>query len=250
MRVKLGCSPQCTQIVPKWHLAGQLPGTDFFNAHVRRDAQKKSSFSNVCESCSPKNRRVWQKLCWCGQCHSLCAGLLRSLPLSKALTQGSPYGLSFATSGVLWAQIDVDGRFALIPASITHAEIVLHANDPVPCHGTTSYKAAQKSLNKLVAELEVAPLSQAELPQFLPLTQFQVTSILRGKVVGILGGMSEAAVVQVLDKGPNQPWGFCRSWAWSQLQMFVVNQGYTPDSSVRGDVITKLWNQNLNSNGL
>ena len=33
--VKLGCSPRCTKIVPKWHFAGQLAGTDFFNARAR-----------------------------------------------------------------------------------------------------------------------------------------------------------------------------------------------------------------------
>ena len=43
--VKLGCSPRSTQIVPKWHLDGQLAGTDFFNTRARRDTQKKFPFS-------------------------------------------------------------------------------------------------------------------------------------------------------------------------------------------------------------
>ena len=38
--VKLGCSRRYTQIVPKWHLASQLAGPDFFNTRARRDAQK------------------------------------------------------------------------------------------------------------------------------------------------------------------------------------------------------------------
>ena len=36
--VKLECSPQQTQIVPKWHFAGQLARTDFFNTRARSSA--------------------------------------------------------------------------------------------------------------------------------------------------------------------------------------------------------------------
>ena len=39
--VKLRCSPRYTQIVPKWHLDGQLAGTDFFNTRAWHNAQKK-----------------------------------------------------------------------------------------------------------------------------------------------------------------------------------------------------------------
>ena len=42
--VQPGCSPRYTQIVPKWHLAGQLAGTDFFNTRSRRDAHKHFCF--------------------------------------------------------------------------------------------------------------------------------------------------------------------------------------------------------------
>ena len=44
--VKLVCSRRYTQIVPKWHLAGQLSGPDFFNTRARRDAQKSSVFAD------------------------------------------------------------------------------------------------------------------------------------------------------------------------------------------------------------
>ena len=43
--VKLGCSPRYTQIVPKWHLDGQLARTDFSNTQARRNAQKSIRFS-------------------------------------------------------------------------------------------------------------------------------------------------------------------------------------------------------------
>ena len=43
--VKLGCSPRCTQIVPKWYFDGQVAGRDFFNTRVRCDAHQKSPFS-------------------------------------------------------------------------------------------------------------------------------------------------------------------------------------------------------------
>ena len=60
--VKTGCSPRCSQMVPKWHLDGQVLGTDFFNTRARRDAQK-----------SFHRERVWvdstclemqQNVCW------------------------------------------------------------------------------------------------------------------------------------------------------------------------------------------
>ena len=38
--VKLRCSPRCTQMVSKWHLAAQLAGTDFFITRARRAPQK------------------------------------------------------------------------------------------------------------------------------------------------------------------------------------------------------------------
>ena len=38
-RVRLGCSPRYTQIVPKWPLAGHLARGDFLNTRVRRDTQ-------------------------------------------------------------------------------------------------------------------------------------------------------------------------------------------------------------------
>ena len=41
---KVGCSLRHTQIVPKWHLDGQLAGTDFFNTRARCDAEKKFPF--------------------------------------------------------------------------------------------------------------------------------------------------------------------------------------------------------------
>ena len=37
---KLGYSPQYTQMVPKWRLAGQCARTDFFSTRARRDAQQ------------------------------------------------------------------------------------------------------------------------------------------------------------------------------------------------------------------
>ena len=37
--VKQQCSLRYTKIVPKWHLAGQLPGTDFFNARAAQRAK-------------------------------------------------------------------------------------------------------------------------------------------------------------------------------------------------------------------
>ena len=40
-----GCSPQCMQILPKWHLAGHVAGPDLFDTRTRRDAQKKFPFS-------------------------------------------------------------------------------------------------------------------------------------------------------------------------------------------------------------
>ena len=43
--VKLGCTPRRTQIVPKWHLASQLAGSDFFNTGRQHDAQQKCLFS-------------------------------------------------------------------------------------------------------------------------------------------------------------------------------------------------------------
>ena len=45
--VKLGCSPRCTEIKPKWHLDRQVAGSDFLNTRARHDAQKKSVFSLV-----------------------------------------------------------------------------------------------------------------------------------------------------------------------------------------------------------
>ena len=38
--VKRVCARSYTQRVPKWHLAGQLAGPDFFNMRARPDAQK------------------------------------------------------------------------------------------------------------------------------------------------------------------------------------------------------------------
>ena len=43
LRVKLTCSPHYTEMVPKWHLAGQLTGTDFFNLRVHA-AQRAKMF--------------------------------------------------------------------------------------------------------------------------------------------------------------------------------------------------------------
>ena len=47
---KLGCSPQNTQIVPKWHLADQLAGPDFFHKRGWREAQKSVCF---------RRERIW-----------------------------------------------------------------------------------------------------------------------------------------------------------------------------------------------
>ena len=43
--VKLGCSPRYTQMVPKWHLSGQLVGSDFFTMRMQHDTQKMFLFS-------------------------------------------------------------------------------------------------------------------------------------------------------------------------------------------------------------
>ena len=48
--VNLGGSPRCTETVPKWHLVGQLAGTNFFNMRARRGAQKNFRF---------RRKRVW-----------------------------------------------------------------------------------------------------------------------------------------------------------------------------------------------
>ena len=40
--VTLGCSLRYTQMVPKWHLPGELDGTDVFNTRVLCDAQNVS----------------------------------------------------------------------------------------------------------------------------------------------------------------------------------------------------------------
>ena len=36
-----------TQMAPKWHLAGQLAGIDFFNTRARRDAQESYLFAGI-----------------------------------------------------------------------------------------------------------------------------------------------------------------------------------------------------------
>ena len=41
-------SPRCTQVVPAWHLAGQLAGTDCFNARARRATRKTGSVFAGC----------------------------------------------------------------------------------------------------------------------------------------------------------------------------------------------------------
>ena len=41
---RVGCSPRCSQMVPKWHLDGKVAGSDFFNTRARCDAQKSFRF--------------------------------------------------------------------------------------------------------------------------------------------------------------------------------------------------------------
>ena len=41
LKVELGCSPRHTQMVPKWHLAGQLAGTEVFHCVCVRGVTRK-----------------------------------------------------------------------------------------------------------------------------------------------------------------------------------------------------------------
>ena len=70
--VKLGCSRQHTQIVPKWQLAGQLAGTDFVNTDVQCAAQRSFHFCReqiwVGSACSKMEGKVYVKLCVKLQC--------------------------------------------------------------------------------------------------------------------------------------------------------------------------------------
>ena len=53
--------------------------------------------------------------------------------------------------------------------------------------------------------------------------------------------------MRVVDKGPGQLWGFCKSWAWQQLQAFLSAQGYSPQSRDMAEVLQSLQTQIVNS---
>ena len=86
--VKLGCSPRCTQMVPKWHLDGQVARTDFFNARAQRGAQKNFHFRRerrwVDSTCSEMQENVclklWVKLGCSPRCTQMPLRDLDSLP--------------------------------------------------------------------------------------------------------------------------------------------------------------------------
>ena len=69
--VKLMCPRQNTQIVPKWHLAGQLAGPGFFNTRARCDAQKVSVFAGR-ESGWMRLAEQWRRTRTCNSRLSWC----------------------------------------------------------------------------------------------------------------------------------------------------------------------------------
>ena len=62
-------------------------------------------------------------------------------------------------------------------------------------------------------------------------------------MVEIANTMSQ--VVRIVDEGPGQPWGFWRAWASKELQVFLSNQGYTPDSRLEADMLCSLSAQTM-----
>ena len=134
----------------------------------------------------------------------------------------------------------VQGHFCLLPLRIDHLDTTLRANDPLPCNGDLSRKGAIKSLHQLAAVLGVPPLFDDHVSLLLPRSEFSEGGELRRRVQMLARDLSQVAVVRIVDKGPGQMWGFCRQWAWDELQNFLVQQGYTRESRDMPEVLRDL----------
>ena len=134
----------------------------------------------------------------------------------------------------------VQGHFCLLPLRIEHQGTPLRANDPLSCNGDLSRKGAIKSLKQLADVLGVAPLFAYQLSLLLLRNEFTEGGELRCRVRAIVSDLSYVAVVRIVDRGPGQLWGFCRQWAWDELQNFLLQQGYTQESRDMPTVLSDL----------
>ena len=124
----------------------------------------------------------------------------------------------------------IRGHFFLLPVALLHNGVTLCSTDPLPLPSNKCHQAALSSLRKLAKTLDVPPLSHAYLQKHLPATWFTESGELRQRVRQVTAALAPHAVTRVVDKGPGTLWGFCRAWAWDELQHFMNQQGYTQES--------------------
>ena len=142
---------------------------------------------------------------------------------------------NFSTSRAASNVQSIRGHFCLLPIAVPHENSTLRSTDPLPLPGCKSHQAAISILNQLARALNVTCLSPAYLSKHLSPTLFADPGALRQRVRQIASALAPHAVIRVVDKGPGIMWGFCRVWAWDELQSFMHQQGYhketaSPDS--------------------
>ena len=54
------------------------------------------------------------------------------------------------------------------------------------------------------------------------------------------GGLSQFAIIRIVDKSPGSMWGFCRAWVWDQTTAFLHAEKYSISTESCSDLLQGL----------
>ena len=121
----------------------------------------------------------------------------------------------------------VEGRYAILPVTITHNNQPLRATNPQPCSGTRSRAHAIASLQQLARTLTVEHAYPAQKLKFaLPIAEWDATPTLRHRAQNITCALNTMACVRIAGKSGTMMFAFCRQWVWDHTDAFLHKEKY------------------------
>ena len=110
-----------------------------------------------------------------------------------------------------------DGRFCLLPVSLSFKGQPLGSKDPLPLSGASCRDSAIEDLHQLARLLNV-PMPNLE--HLLPAALFSSSGDMLQHVQRVASQLNNVAVVRIVDKCPGAMWAFCRNGCGNRPILF------------------------------
>ena len=121
---------------------------------------------------------------------------------------------------------EAEGHLAVVPVKImTREGQVLRPRDGLPVNGLKARDVAYKAIQAFAKQVKG---TVPDLHTSLPASLFPESGADLKYVQTTVTDLSCILYVRIVDRGPGELWGFCRTRAWDVVHNFLTKEGYKP----------------------